>query len=624
MPQSEECRRKLLEKANTLPICPGVYLMHDRGGRVIYVGKSRKLKNRVSQYFQNSEKNIKTARMVSQVADFDYYLCDNEMEALSLENALIKQYTPKYNIRLKDAKSYPYIKMTAGEYPRLLFTRRRDNDKAKYFGPYSGSGKAYALIELLRRTLRLPNCSRVFPRDIGKERPCIYYQMGRCCGVCTGNVSSEEFQQTMKYAADILSGRSGEVRQALERQMYSYAEEERFEAAARCRDTLIALGAIGEKQKVVASPDAEQDVVALYSDDFCSCVSVFYIRGGILQDKADFLFGAESILEPEDMTSFLCEHYNSREYIPSKILLAFDMEAEDVEMLSQYLTDRAGCKIQVRVPERGVLHSLCEMVQKNAADQAKLYKINTEKNEGTLARLSELLCLERYPERIEAYDISNLGAEHLTAGMVVCRDGKFAKSDYRTFRIRSVQGTTDDYASMREALSRRLEHLTDREGSFAELPDLILLDGGRGHVSVIRELLAERELDIPVFGMVKDDYHKTRALCTDSEEISIAREQDVYSLIYRIQEEVHRYTVSRMDNAKRKTLRTSVLTRIPGIGEAKAKKLLSAFGGMGAVRLAAVEEIAKVSGISQKDAEAVWADLHREKEKTKSKGKTTL
>ena len=624
MPQSEECRRKLLEKANTLPICPGVYLMHDRGGRVIYVGKSRKLKNRVSQYFQNSEKNIKTARMVSQVADFDYYLCDNEMEALSLENALIKQYTPKYNIRLKDAKSYPYIKMTAGEYPRLLFTRRRDNDKAKYFGPYSGSGKAYALIELLRRTLRLPNCSRVFPRDIGKERPCIYYQMGRCCGVCTGNVSSEEFQQTMKYAADILSGRSGEVRQALERQMYSFAEEERFEAAARCRDTLVALGAIGEKQKVVASPDAEQDVVALYSDDFCSCVSVFYIRGGILQDKADFLFGAESILEPEDMTAFLCEHYNTREYIPSKILLAFDMEAEDVEMLSQYLTDRAGCKIQVRVPERGVLHSLCEMVQKNAADQAKLYKINTEKNEGTLARLSELLCLERYPERIEAYDISNLGAEHLTAGMVVCRDGKFAKSDYRTFRIRSVHGTTDDYASMREALSRRLEHLTDREGSFAELPDLILLDGGRGHVSVIRELLEERELDIPVFGMVKDDYHKTRALCTDSEEISIAREQDVYSLIYRIQEEVHRYTVSRMDNAKRKTLRTSVLTRIPGIGEAKAKKLLSAFGGMGALRLAAVEEIAKVSGISQKDAEAVWADLHREKEKTKSKGKTTL
>lgn len=613
MQQSEECRRRLLEKANTLPTCPGVYLMRDRFGKVIYVGKSRKLKNRVSQYFQNSEKNVKTARMVAQVAEFDYYLCDNEMEALSLENSLIKQYTPKYNIRLKDAKSYPYIKMTVGDYPRLLFTRKRDNDKAKYYGPYSGSGKAYALIELLRRTLRLPNCSRVFPRDIGKERPCIYYQMNRCCGVCTGAVSPEEYQQTMKYAADILSGKSSTVRQEIERQMYAYAEEERFEAAARCRDTLVALGAIREKQKVVASPETEQDVVALYSDDFCSCVSVFYIRGGVLQDKADFLFGADSILEPEDMTAFLCEHYKKREYIPSQVLLAFDMENEECEMLSQYLTNLGERKITVRIPERGVLHSLCEMVQKNAADQAKLYKINTEKNEGILVRLSELLRLESYPERIEAYDISNLGSEHLTAGMIVCRDGKFAKSDYRTFRIKSVQGTTDDYASMREALSRRLEHLADEGGSFSELPDLILLDGGRGHVSVIRELLEEKGLDIPVFGMVKDDYHKTRALCTDAEEISIAREQDVYSLIYRIQEEVHRYTVSRMDNAKRKTLRTSVLTRIPGIGEAKAKKLLSAFGGMGALREASVDDIARVSGISQKDAEAVFADLHAKK-----------
>ena len=624
MQQSEECRRRLLEKANTLPISPGVYLMRDRFGKVIYVGKSRKLKNRVSQYFQNSEKSVKTARMVAQVAEFDYFLCDNEMEALSLENSLIKQYTPKYNIRLKDAKSYPYIKLTAEEYPRLLFTRRRDNDKARYYGPYSGSGKAYALIELLRRTLRLPTCSRVFPRDIGKERPCIYYQMNRCSGVCTGKVTPEEHQQTMKYAADILSGKSSAVRQELERQMYSFAEEERFEAAARCRDTLVALGAIGEKQKVVASPDTEQDVVALYSDEVCSCVSVFYIRDGILQDKADFLFGADSILESEDMTSFLCEHYKKREYIPSQILLAFELENEDVEMLSRYLGGLAGRKITVRMPERGVLHSLCEMVQKNAADQAKLYKINTEKNEGTLARLAEMLRLESYPERIEAYDISNLGAEHLTAGMIVCRDGKFAKSDYRTFRIRSVQGTTDDYASMREALSRRLEHLSDGEGSFSELPDLVLLDGGRGHVSVIRELLAEKGLEIPVFGMVKDDYHKTRALCTDADEISIAREQDVYSLIYRIQEEVHRYTVGRMEHAKRKTVRTSVLTRIPGIGDAKAKKLLSAFGGMGALREATVDEIAAVSGISQKDAEAVFTDLHAKNDKMKPKGNTIV
>lgn len=611
MAQTEESRARLLEKANTLPLCPGVYIMRDRGGKVIYVGKSRKLKNRVSQYFQNNEKNLKTARMVSQVQDFDYYLCDTEMEALSLENTLIKQYTPKYNIRLKDAKSYPYIKLTAEEYPRLLFTRKRESDKAKYFGPFSGSGTAYSLIELLRRVLRLPSCSRHFPRDIGKERPCIYYQMNRCCGVCTGKVTQEEYAKLTRYAADILGGKSREVRRELEREMYALAEAERFEAAAKCRDAIVALDRIGERQKVVGDPDAEHDVVALYSDDFCSCVSVFYVRAGVLQDKAEFLYGADSILEPEDMTTFLCEHYKAREFVPHRILLAFEMEDADRDMLSQYLSGVSGHRVTVHTPERGSLRTLCEMVEKNAADQAKLYKINTERQEGTLARLASLLCLESYPARIEAYDISNLGKEHLTAGMIVCRDGKFQKSDYRTFRIRSVSGTTDDYASMRETLERRLEHLSDEEGSFSELPDLILLDGGRGHVSVVCELLREKEIDIPVFGMVKDDYHKTRALCTESEEISIAREQEIFSLIYRIQEEVHRYTVSRMENAKRKTLRTSSLTRIHGIGEVKAKKLLAAFGGMGALRKATVGQIAAVPGISQKDAESVWHELNQ-------------
>ena len=616
MAMNEEKRRQLLEKANTLPHCPGVYIMRDRNGKVIYVGKSRKLKSRVSQYFQNNEKNAKTARMVSLVHDFDYYLCDNEIEALSLENTLIKQYTPKYNIRLKDAKSYPYIKLTAEEYPRLLFTRKRENDKAKYFGPYSGVSTAISLLELLQKTLRLPTCKRLFPRDIGKERPCIYYQMGRCAGLCTGTVTKEEHAESIRYAADILNGKNQAVKRELEAQMYAYAEEERFEAAARCRDTVMALKALGDKQKVVANPDSEHDVIALYSDDVCSCVSVFYIRAGVLQDKADFTFGADSILEIDDMTAFLCEHYKAREYIPAQILLSFDMDTEDMEMLAEYLSRQAGRKIVLRHPERGSLKTLCEMVEKNAADKAKLYRINAERNEGTLVRLAELLHLESYPERIEAYDISNIGREHLTAGMIVCRDGKFSKADYRSFKIRSVAGTTDDYASMRETLARRLEHLEDTEGSFSELPDLILLDGGKGHVSVIRELLRGRGLDLPVFGMVKDDFHKTRALCTDTEEISIAREQEIFSLIYRIQEEVHRFTVSKMENAKRKTVKTSVLTRIDGIGPAKAKKLLAAFGGMGALRKASVEEIGKVSGISRRDAEAVWQDLHPTKEES--------
>ena len=610
--QSTEIRHRLLEKANTLPVSPGVYIMRDKGGKVIYVGKSRKLKNRVSQYFQNSDKGIKTERMVSNVFDFDYYLCDNEMEALSLENTLIKQYSPKYNIRLKDAKSYPYIKITKEEYPRLVFTRRRDSDKARYFGPYSGAGTAYALIDLINRIFRLPTCSRSFPRDIGRERPCIYYQMNRCCGVCTGDVSAEEYQQSIKHASDLLSGRNDRVRGELEAQMMQYAEEERFEAAAQCRDTLRAIGAIREKQKMVASPDTEQDVFALYSDDFCSCVSVFYIRSGVLQDTGDYLYGADSILEAEDMTTFLCEHYQKREFIPQKILLAFEMDEADLEMLSGYLSERAGRRVHVYTPERGELHTLCNLVEKNAAEKAKRYRIESEAQEGTLVRLASLLQLESYPSRIEAYDISNLGQEHLTAGMIVCEEGKFKKSDYRNFRIKTVVGT-DDYASMREVLQRRLSHLADREGSFAQIPDLILLDGGRGHVSTVRELMQELGLQIPVFGMVKDEHHKTRALCTDSEEISIAKERDLFSLIYRVQEEVHRYTVKCMENAKLKALTTSTLTQIEGIGEVKAKKLLLAFDGMQQIREASVETLARVSGISQRDAKAIYAFYHDEK-----------
>ena len=615
MPQSESTREKLLERANSLPLCPGVYIMRNADGKVIYVGKSRKLRNRVSQYFQNSEKNRKTERMVASVRSFDYYLCDNEMEALSLENTLIKQYTPKYNIRLKDAKSYPYIKITGGEYPRLVFTRHRDADKARYFGPYSGSGTAYALIGLLNKTLKLPTCSRMFPRDIGKERPCVYYQIGRCAGVCTGQVTGEEYRETMRCAAELLEGKNGEVKRRLEEQMTAYAEEERYEAAAKCRDTLRALGAIREKQKVVASPDTEQDVVALYSDDLCTCVSVFFIRGGVLHDTQEMICGAEGIPEPEDMTAFLTDFYRSRAYIPSEILIGFEMADEDCDLLSDSLSALAERRIHVRVPERGTKHTLCELVRKNAAEKARQYEAETGQKESILADLAQKLGLEVLPERIEAYDISNLGTEHLTAGMIVSVNGVFRKSDYRSFRIRTVEGT-DDYASMREALSRRLAHLSDSSGSFSERPDLILLDGGRGHVSVVRELLAELGLDIPVFGMVKDDFHKTRALCTDTDEISIAKDRGLFTMIYKIQEEVHRYTVRCMEQAKLRTLTTSALTAVPGIGEAKAKKLLLAFDGLAALRSADVTALKAVAGISAKDAEAVYAYYHPNEEKS--------
>lgn len=602
---------RLLEKANALPLTPGVYIMKDINGKVIYVGKSRKLKNRVSQYFHNSAKNIKTTKMVSLVHDFDYMLCDTEIEALTLENTLIKQYTPKYNIRLKDAKSYPYIKITNEEYPRIVFTRKRESDHAKYFGPYSGVSTVFAIMNTLHKTLGLPSCNRRFPRDIGKERPCLYYQMNQCCGPCTGGVTPEEYNERIKCARDILRGNTSQAKNELREKMMSHAEREEFEAAASCRDTIEALNRISQHQKVVASPDTEQDVVGIYSDDVISCISVFYIREGAVVDHTDHLIGSDSIVNDETLSSFLFEQYRNREYIPTKIALSQPLAEESVETLSAFLTQKAGHKVSLVVPERGDGKALCEMVCRNAEEKAKEHKRDSEKDVEILVSLAKLLCLETVPERIESYDISNFGSENLTAGMIVVKEGKFSKPDYRSFHIKNVVGTTDDYASMREVLSRRLAHLKDENGSFSEYPDLILLDGGKGHVAVIQELLDELQLEIPVFGMVKDDYHKTRALCTASEEIAIARDQQIFRFIYRIQEEVHRYSVSRMENAKNKTLRTSSLEKIPGVGAKKAALLLKHFGGLAAIKKADTDRLASVYGISKKDATAIYDYFHK-------------
>lgn len=602
-------RAELLERANGLPLRPGVYIMRDRSGKVIYVGKSAKLKNRVSQYFQNSEKNLKTEKMVASVFEFDYILCDTEMEALSLENSLIKQYTPRYNIRLKDSKTYPYIKITEGEYPRIIMTRKRLADKAKYYGPFSSAGTAYEIMALLSKTLGLPTCKLKFPRDIGRGRECLYYQMKQCCGVCMGHVSAEEYRALISCAADVLRGNTKEATAALERQMYEYSEAERYEAAMKCRDTIRALERIKERQKVVDSPDEEYDVVALYSEELCSCLSVYSVRAGILGSKNDYLFGADKILDPAAITAFLVEYYTNTDVVPKRLVLDASVEVEE-ELLSDFLTQRRGGRVSIWTPKRTEMKKLCEMVLANAKERAQVYVKESEKDDSTLQRLAQLLELELIPERIEAYDISNIGSEHKTGGMVVYVGGKPQKSDYRSFNIRDVEGT-DDYACMRETLRRRLSHLGDAQGSMGEYPDLILLDGGRTHVATVLTVLDELGLDIPVFGMVKDDFHKTRALCTADAEISIAREQAVYGMIYRIQEEVHRYTVSRMSTAKSKTVRTSSLEKIKGIGSAKAKKLLAHFGTLSTIREASVEQLSAVRGITGADAESIYAYYHK-------------
>ena len=603
----------LLEKANNLPLCPGVYIMKDKGGNIIYVGKSRKLKNRVSQYFQQSKKNTKTLQMVSRVDDFEYIICKTEIEALTLENSLIKQHSPKYNIKLKDAKSYPYIKITAGEYPRVIFTRTRSADKGKYFGPFSGTSTAYSILDIIYKSLGIPNCKRSFPRDIGKERPCIYYQMGKCCGVCTGKVSREEYSEIIKCAADILRGHTRTSVNMLEKKMMEHAEMEQFEAAARCRDTVKALKQLGQRQNVVADPDTNADVFGLYTDGAFACISTMYIRDGAVSNKNDFTLSADALTESNALSAFLVEHYMMCNYIPKLIVLSFELDSGDRIDLEDFLSERLGAKVVIRYPERGQMSELSKICVANAEEKVKQNRIAAQKDDEVLYTLAKMLRLESIPERIEAYDISNIGSEHITAGMVVFKNGKPSKDDYRSFNIRSVVGKPDDYSSIREAVGRRLEHFSDEKGSFSEYPDLILIDGGKGQVSAARTALKNAGVEIPVFGMVKDDFHKTRALCTESEEINIAKEQSVFILIYKIQEEVHRFTVGRTTNAKRKTLKHSSLEKINGIGPAKAKRILSAMGTLSAVRNASLEALNTISGITNTDAYNIYDYFHSDK-----------
>ncbi len=598
----EQRLARLREKANQLPLKPGVYIMHDRHDKVIYVGKSKVLKNRVSQYFhERAAHTPKTARMVSNVEDFEYILCDSEMEALTLENSLIKLHTPKYNIRLKDDKNYPYIRVTMNDaYPTVTMVRKRTADGARYFGPYSSAQAVAKILVTIRKSFGIAACKKSFPRDIGKTRPCIYAQIGQCVAPCTGKVSSAQYKEIFRDITAMLRGSFEDVRRSLTEKMENAAENLEFEAAAIYRDRIESLSKLWQKQKVVASPDAEQDIIGIYRGDTCACIAVFYVRGGCLIDSEHFCFGADQIMEDENLSAFLSEFYTMREFIPREVLLGFDPGEEELSTLASFLSEKAGRKIIVRIPERGDGRKLCEMASDNAEQNAKQYRHESERDAKTLIKLASMLGLEVIPERIEAYDISNLGAEHITAGMIVCENGKFIKKDYRTFTIRDTSGAPDDYASMKEALRRRLDHVLNPTGSgFGETPpDLILLDGGKGHVSTILELMDELGLDIPVLGMVKDEFHKTRALTDGEHEINIAREQSVFVYIYKIQEEVHRYTVSRMMGAKNKTLKTSSLETIDGIGAAKAKALLSHFKTLSAVKAASKEALCEVPGIS--------------------------
>ncbi len=602
---------KLRSKANSLPETPGVYIMKNAEGNIIYVGKSKKLKNRVTSYFSGNNHSIKTERLVSLIRDFDYIVCDTEIEALALENVLIKKHSPKYNIKLKDAKSYPYIKVTNEEYPRLLVTRERRSDRSHYFGPYQGSSSAHAALETVVKIFGLYTCKRQFPRDTGKERPCIYKDMGRCVAPCVkDSISSEEYRALVKCAEWVLDGNIKATVERLTADMNEAAESMEFERAASLRDSIRGLGALVEKQKVVADERVMRDVFAVYSTETESVLAMLTIRGGALVNKNEFILSIADFGGAEDAVALIADYYDTAGNIPREIMLDFELSEDDIDLLSEYLSLSAPYKVTVRVPKRGDGRRLCDMALENAKEAARQSRLEADREDKNVRRLAELLGLSEVPKRIEAYDISNFGNESIFASMVVWENGKMKKSDYRAFGIKTTGGQ-DDYASMREALSRRTAHIGDGSASLGECPDLILLDGGVGHVLVIKDLFMELGVDIPVYGMVKDDYHKTRAITDGDSEISIAREMNVYTFVYNLQEEAHRFALKHSSGGKRKSLTRSSLEKISGIGEGKAKILLSAMP-FAKIKTASVKELAAIKGIGERDANAVYSYFHGE------------
>lgn len=604
----KQIREELRKKANDLPMSPGVYIMKNADGKIIYVGKSKVLRSRVSQYFSDTEKNVKTEAMVDAVRDFEYMMTDTEIEALTLENRLIKLHKPKYNILLKDGKSYPYIKVSMDErYPRVTMVRRRSRDKARYFGPYSSSFLAGKVIKTVNRVFMLPTCKRSFPRDIGKERPCIYSQIGQCSAVCSGRISESEYREVFSDVLHFLRGNFSDVKVSLEEKMRYASMNLAFEAAALYRDRIQALSLLWEKQKIVGSPGHEYDIWGLYVHELSSCLAVYYVRDGAVIDSDNFVFSSEKLIDSESLVSFICDVYEKREYIPKSLYFGFSLNDDLRDLLTEKLSLLGGRRTYVYEPKRGEFKKLCDMVSDNARVHATVHDAESERDNKVLLRLAKLLGLEVLPERIEAIDISNYGSEALTAGLISLEDGKFSKKGYRIYKIGTVSGKPDDYASMKEAVTRRISHRGENP-----LPDLLLLDGGKTHVAAVKSVLREQGIELPVFGMVKDDFHKTRALTDEESEISIAKDHSIFVFIYKIQEEVHRFAIKSMKNAKSKKMTRSSLQDIEGIGPAKAKALLAHFKTVSAISVASVEELVAVKGLGERDAERVFRHFRKD------------
>ena len=609
------------EELKKLPSLPGVYIMHDKHDAIIYVGKAISLKNRVRQYFQKSRNlGIKKEQMVEQIERFEYIVTDSELEALVLESNLIKEHKPKYNTMLKDDKNYPFIKVTTGEeFPRIMTARSMKKDKSKYFGPYTSAGAVKDVIELTRKLYHLRICSRVLPRDIGKERPCLYYHIKQCYGPCQGYVSKEAYREQVDALLEFLNGNHKNVLKDLEEKMYQASEEMRFEDAAQYRDLMQSVERIGEKQKITDHPGEDKDIIALAEEGLDAVVQVFFVRDGKLIGRDHFYMKTV----PGDtrsmiLSSFLKQFYAGTPFIPREIMI--QDEIEDQDLIAQWLESRKGKKVRIMVPKKGTKEKLVELAYQNAKLVLRQDKERIKREEGrtigAVKEISQLLGMENI-NRIEAFDISNISGFQSVGSMIVYEKGKPKRSDYRKFRIKGVKGP-NDYASMEEVLTRRFVHgMNEQEergnqqleqdyGSFTRFPDLIMMDGGRGQVNIALEVLAKLNLEIPVCGMVKDDKHRTRGLYFHNQEIPISRDSEGFKLITRIQDEAHRFAIEYHRSLRSKGQVHSILDDIPGIGPARRKALMKHYKGLEGIKEASVEELSQIESMNEKAAKQVF------------------
>ena len=619
------------EELKKLPGRPGVYIMHDENDAIIYVGKAISLKNRVRQYFQSSRnKGPKIELMVTRIRRFEYIVTDSELEALVLECNLIKEHRPKYNTMLKDDKTYPFIKVTVGEdYPRVLFSRSMKKDKSKYYGPYTSAGAVKDTIDLIRKLYKLRSCNRSLPKEIGNDRPCLNYHIKQCNAPCQGYISKEEYRKSVEDALDFLNGNYSPILKMLEDKMQQASDAMDFEEAITYRDLLSSVRQVAQKQKITNGDGEDKDVLALAADGTDAVVQVFFIRGGRLIGRDHFfvkigLYDKKATI----LNSFIKQFYSGTPFIPRELML--EVEVEEHELLEQWLTGKRGQRVFLRVPKKGTKEKLVELARENAAIVLNQDRERIKREEGrTIGAVKEIAQLLGMPRisRMEAYDISNISGFESVGSMVVFEKGKPKRSDYRKFKIKSVDGP-NDYASLEEVLTRRFAHGLEEQkelkekqmdqelGSFSRFPDLILMDGGKGQVNVALRVMEKLGLNIPICGMVKDDFHRTRGLYYENVELPIDDHSEGFKLITRIQDEAHRFAIEYHRSLRSKEQVHSILDDITGIGPARRKALMRSFQSLQAIREAGEEELARIPSMNAASARQVYEFFHRKEQTT--------